>query len=112
MDTIYTDDRRAKRNVAVLVVAQAILGAQMPMIFAIGGLAGKQLASNPCWATLPISMIVFGSMTTAPWLSPLMQRNGRQFGFMLGAFAGMLGAMISAAGLYFANFPLFLLGSS
>ena len=111
MDTIYTDDRRAKRNVAVLVVAQAILGAQMPMIFAIGGLAGKQLASNPCWATLPISMIVFGSMTTAPWLSPLMQRNGRQFGFMLGAFAGMLGAMISAAGLYFANFPLFLLGS-
>ena len=46
--TIPTDDRRAKRNVAVLVMAQAILGAQMPMIFVVAGLAGKQLASNIC----------------------------------------------------------------
>ena len=38
--TDMIDDRRAKRNVAVLVAAQAILGAQMPMIFVIGGLAG------------------------------------------------------------------------
>jgi hypothetical protein len=75
------DDRRAKRNVAVLVLAQAILGAQMPMIFVVGGLAGKQLASNICWATLPISLIIFGSMTTAPWLSPLMLTRGRRFGF-------------------------------
>lgn len=108
---VITDDRRAKRNVAVLVAAQAILGAQMPMIFAMGGLAGKQLASNPCLATLPISLIVFGSMTTAPWISPLMQRNGRRFGFMLGAFAGMVGAMICAAGLYLGNFWVFLAGS-
>ena len=105
------DNSRAKRNVTVLVIAQAILGAQMPMIFAIGGLAGKMLATNPCWATLPISMIVFGSMTTAPWLSPLMQRNGRKFGFMLGAFSGMIGAMICAVGLYLNNFALFLAGS-
>lgn len=110
-DSPYSDHRRAKRNVAVLVAAQAILGSQMPMIFAIGGLAGKMLSPNPCFATLPISMIVFGSMTTAPWISPLMQRNGRQFGFILGAFAGMIGAMICAAGLYFGNFYVFLAGS-
>lgn len=110
-DSSYSDHRRAKRNVAVLVAAQAILGSQMPMIFAIGGLAGKMLSPNPCFATLPISMIVFGSMTTAPWISPLMQRNGRQFGFILGAFAGMIGAMICAAGLYFGNFYVFLAGS-
>ncbi|MBS8271928.1 MFS transporter, partial [Halomonas litopenaei] len=69
---IIADDTRAKRNVAVLVLAQAILGAQLPMIFVVGGLVGGQLASNPCLATLPISVIVFGSMTTAPWISPLM----------------------------------------
>jgi hypothetical protein len=34
------NDRRAKRNVAVLVLAQAILGSQMPMIFVIGGWPG------------------------------------------------------------------------
>ncbi len=105
------DDTRARRNVAVLVLAQAILGAQLPMIFVIGGLAGGQLASNPCLATLPISFIVFGSMTTAPWISPLMQRNGRRFGFFLGAFAGATGAAVSAYGLYLSSFPVLLAGS-
>jgi MFS family permease len=105
------DDTRAKRNVAVLVMAQAILGAQLPMIFVIGGLAGGQLASNICLATLPISFIVFGSMTTAPWLSPLMQRNGRRFGFFLGAFAGATGAAVSAYGLYTSSFIILLAGS-
>lgn len=107
----YPDDTRARRNVAVLVMAQAILGAQLPMIFVIGGLVGSQLATNPCLATLPISFIVFGSMTTAPWISPLMQRNGRRFGFFLGAFAGATGAMVSAYGLYTGSFVTLLAGS-
>ncbi|WP_281982237.1 MFS transporter [Thalassorhabdomicrobium marinisediminis] len=108
---LLPDDRRAKRNVAVLVLAQAILGAQMPMIFVVGGLAGKQLASNVCWATLPISLIIFGSMTTAPWLSPLMQSRGRRFGFYIGALAGAFGAAVAAYGLYASSFPILLIGS-
>ncbi|MDB9838495.1 MFS transporter [bacterium] len=110
MTEIY-DHSRAKRNVTVLVAAQAFLGAQMPMIFVIGGLAGGMLSPNPCLATLPISFIVFGSMITAPWLSPWMQRNGRRAGFMLGAGAGAIGAMISAYGLYIGSFYVLLLGS-
>ena len=105
------NDTRAKRNVAVLVMAQAILGAQMPMIFVIGGLAGSQLAGNPCFATLPISFIIFGSMTTAPWMSPLMQRNGRRVGFVIGALAGAVGALIAAYGLFISSFPVLLAGS-
>lgn len=105
------NDTRAKRNVAVLVMAQAILGAQMPMIFVIGGLAGGMLAGNPCFATLPISFIIFGSMTTAPWMSPLMQRNGRRTGFVIGALAGATGALVAAYGLFIASFPVLLLGS-
>lgn len=103
-------DLRAKRNVVFLVAAQAILGSQMPMNFTIAGLAGQQLAPNPCLATLPISLIVFGSMTTAPWLSPFMQRFGRRAGFMLGAGGGFLGAMIAAIGLYIGNFWIFVAG--
>ena len=56
--SIQGDNQLAKRNVAVLIFAQAILGSQMPMIFTVGGLAGQSLASNACFATLPISMIV------------------------------------------------------
>jgi hypothetical protein len=82
---------RAKRNVAVLVLAQAILGSQMPMIFVIGGLAGLMIAPSPALATIPISLIVFGSMTTAPWLSALMQRYGRRIGFFIGCLGGAIG---------------------
>lgn len=104
-------DSRARRNVIVLVLAQAVLGAQMPMIFIIGGLAGQSLAANACLATLPISLIVFGSMTTAPWLSRLMQAYGRRAGFLVGTLGGGMGAVIGAWGLYTASFPVFLLGS-
>ena len=105
------DDRLARRNVLVLVAAQGILGAQMPMIFTIAGLAGQSLASNPCWATLPISATVIGSMLTATPLSALMQRHGRRAGFVVGSLGGMLGAAIGALGLYLASFPLFVLGA-
>jgi MFS family permease len=105
------DDTQAKRNVAVLVAAQAFLGAQMPMIFLVGGLAGQSLATNICFATLPISMIVLGSMISATPLSAIMQRFGRRFGFFVGAAGGAVGALIAAYGLYVASFPIFLLGS-
>ncbi|MBL4751158.1 MAG: MFS transporter [Amylibacter sp.] len=104
-------DAITKRNVTILVIAQAFLGAQMPIMFVIGGLAGQSLAPNVLWATMPISMIVFGSMTTAPWLSHVMQRYGRKSGFLIGTLAGAVGAAISAYGLYTASFNLFLLGS-
>ena len=111
-DSAYIpDDTRAKRNVMILVMAQAILGAQMPMIFTIGGLAGQSLATNLCWATLPISLIVLGSMLSATPLSAIMQRYGRRTGFVIGAMAGALGGAVGAYGLYLASFPIFLLGS-
>ncbi len=105
------DDTRAKRNVMVLVAAQAFLGAQMPMIFLVGGLAGQSLASNICFATLPISMIVLGSMLSATPVSAIMQRFGRRAGFFLGAAGGAAGALIAAYGLYISSFPIFLAGS-
>lgn len=100
-----------KRNVIVLVMAQAFLGAQLPMMFIIGGLAGQSLTNNICWATLPISFIVFGAMTTAPWLSQVMQNYGRRIGFILGAIAGVIGAIICAIGMYKGIFAVLLIGS-
>jgi len=110
-DTVLIDDRLARRNLAVLVAAQAILGSQVVMIFVIGGLVGQQLAPNPCLATLPISMIVFGSMTTAPWLSGVMQSRGRRTGFLVGATGGLAGSLLAVLALVEANFWLLLLGS-
>ena len=105
------NDSAARRNVLVLVAAQAVLGAQLPMIFTIAGLAGSSLAPNKCWATLPITMMVIGSMLTATPLSLLMQRYGRRAGFFFGAGAGAAGAAIGAWGLSSGSFALFCLGA-
>jgi MFS family permease len=109
--SVKGNNQLAKRNVAVLICAQAILGSQMPMIFIVGGLAGQSLASNVCFATLPISMIVLGSMLTASPLSNLMQKFGRKFGFFIGALGGLTGGIIGAIGLATGSFFIFLMGS-
>lgn len=108
---LAASDARARRNVTILVMAQAFLGAQMPMIFTIGGLAGQSLAKNACFATLPISLIVLGSMLAATPMSALMQRYGRRAGFFVGTSCGATGAAIGAYGLLNASFPEFLAGS-
>ncbi len=108
---LITDDARARRNVTVLVLAQAFLGAQMPMIFIVAGLAGDGLASNPCFATLPITLTIIGSMLSATPMSAIMQRYGRNAGFIVGTMGGALGGAVGAYGLYTASFTLFLIGS-
>jgi MFS family permease len=100
----------AKRNVTILVAAQALLGAQMAMIFIIAGLAGKSLASNLCLATLPITAIVLGSMLTATPMSNVMQKHGRKVGFFIGTAAGALGAVIAVVALMQSNFWLLVFG--
>ena len=49
-----TADRRAKRNVAVLVFAHAVLGSQLAINIIVAGLAGAVLADDPALAPLPI----------------------------------------------------------
>jgi MFS family permease len=105
------DDDRARRNVRVLVAAQGLLGAQMPVHFILGGLAGQMLAPNPCLATLPISLTVFGTMLAAPFLAAFMQRFGRRPGFFLGTLGGGSGAALCMIGLVQNSFGLFLAGS-
>jgi MFS family permease len=101
------DDARAKRAVAILVWAQSILGAQMPVHFILGGLAGQMLSSDPALATLPISLTVFGSMCAAPFISTLMGRYGRRTGFILGALAGATASTLATYAIYEKDFVLF-----
>ena len=105
------NDKLAKRNLFIMMGAQVFAGAQMPMLFIVAGLAGQSFDINICWATLPISLIVFGSMTTAPWLSTVMQNFGRRPGFIIGSFGGAVGGALGAYALFINSFPLFLVAS-
>lgn len=113
VDQTLTDqsDARARKNVGVLVAAQVILGAQLPINFILGGLSGQVLSPIKCLSTLPITLILVGSMLAAPVLSNLMQRHGRRVGFVLGAFFGAAGGAFCAAGLWYGSFAIFLFGA-
>ena len=101
------DDNRARKVVWILVWAQSVLGAQMPVHFVLGGLVGQMLAHDPALATLPISMTVMGSMFAAPVMSTLMDRWGRRTGFALGALAGALSAALAVHAIGAKDFTLF-----
>ncbi len=83
----------------------------MPIAFVLGGLAGQHLAENKLWSTLPISLIVLGSMLSAPVMSGIMQKYGRRAGFLVGVSGGTTGAALSALALWQGSFQLFLLGA-
>ena len=83
----------------------------MPMYIILGGLVGQSLASSACYATLPISFIIIGSMISSPILSNLMQSKTRRFGLLLGNLAGLIGSLTSLLGIFTSSFEAFLLGS-
>ncbi|WP_424927865.1 MFS transporter [Amaricoccus tamworthensis] len=101
----------AIRNVWVLAAAQMLLGSQMPINFILGGLAGQILSPVLCFATLPITLIVFGSMASAPVISSVMQKYGRRAGFLIGAAGGATGSCLCALALWVGSFWLLLAGS-
>ena len=100
-----------QKNILALAIAQAILGSQMPMYIILGGLVGQSLASNVCYATLPISLLIVGSMVSSPILSNLMQSTTRRLGLIVGNLAGLIGSLTSLFGIFLRSFELFLLGS-
>lgn len=100
-----------KRNLAVLIYAQAVLGGQMPINIILGGLAGSYLADNRALATLPMSIIVLVSMFSAPLASLFMGRYGRRAGFLVGAFAGGAGGALAVWALSAGRFGILLLAS-
>ena len=100
-----------RRNILALATAQAVLGSQMPMYIILGGLVGQSLASNICYATLPISLLIVGSMVSSPILSNLMQSTTRRIGLVVGNLAGLIGSLTSLLGIFLRSFELFLLGS-
>ena len=94
------------RNFLGLLVANTILGAAMPMLLILGGLAGLMLAPNPAMATLPASVQTMAGLVAATPVSLLMGRFGRRIGFVMGAFAAILGAVTATYAMYSQSFML------
>jgi len=101
-----------RRNLNLLVAAQALGAASPPIIIALGGLVGEQLADDPSLSTLPVSLHQLGlALSTLPaaWL---MQRAGRRTAYLLGAVLGLLSGLIAAFGISSGHFILFCTGTA
>lgn len=109
--TAQFDDLRARRNAIVLAIGQALYGSATVIMFTTAGLIGVQIAPSKAWATLPISAFVIGTALTTIPAAMLMRAIGRRPGFMLGAFAGTVGALIGVYAIFTRNFPLFILAT-
>ncbi len=105
------DDVRARRNAIILAIGQALYGSATVIMFTTAGLIGVQIAPSKAWATLPISAFVIGTALSTIPAAMLMKRIGRRPGFMMGAFAGTLGALIGVYAIYTRDFPLFILAT-
>lgn len=84
-----------QRNALILTICNALFICSISIDLALTGLVDYQLAPQPWLATLPFAFITVGAALTTWGAAGLMQRLGRQAGFVIGTAFGALGGLIS-----------------
>ncbi|MGH2582958.1 MAG: MFS transporter [Anaerolineales bacterium] len=95
------------RNVILLALCQALGMAGPTTVVLLGGIIGAQLAPDPKFSTLPISLGVVSMAVMSIPGALLMRRIGRRKGFMLAVFVAACGALLAALAITQASFLLF-----
>lgn len=93
-------------NVWILVAAQALAMCTAPFIVFIGSIHGSLLAPSPELATLPVGLVVVGTVLAIKPATWLMERLGRKPVMLLGTSAGALAGILGALAAFTASFPL------
>ncbi|MDO6442186.1 MFS transporter [Marinobacter sp. 2_MG-2023] len=98
-------------NVWVLVAAQALAMCTAPFIVFIGSIQGRLLASAPEFATLPVGLVVVGTVLAIKPATWLMERLGRKRVMLLGALMGILAGILGALASWLGQFPMLCLAA-
>ena len=104
------DTATVRRNFTVLTAAQALGGSSAPIVMSLGGLVGQQLADNPAWVTLPVSLFGLGLASGTLPAAFVMRAWGRRGGYLFGALFGVAAGLIAALGIFATSFLLFCVG--
>ncbi|MGV3552454.1 MFS transporter [Rhizobium sp.] len=108
---VTIDLTSAKRNVALLTVAQAILGSAPPIAFAVGGLAAYQmLGDDKGLATAPLTGFNVGTALGAVGVALAARNFGRKLGFVTGACIMAMSGVIATIAVLQSNFWLMIAG--
>jgi MFS family permease len=101
----------ARRNVALLTAAQAILGSAPPVAFAIGGLVAYQmLGTDKSLATAPLTGFNIGTAAGTVVVAVLARYFSRRPTFIFGALLLGCSGLIAAIAVYRNDFWLFVAG--
>lgn len=101
-----------KRNVAILVVSQVMFMVAAITVMTLSGVVGQQLSPDPGLATVPIAIMMLGTVFSTLPASLFMKKVGRRRGFIIGAAVGGAGGgTLSFMGIAVQSFTLFCLGS-
>lgn len=98
-------------NVWVLVAAQALAMCTAPFIVFIGSIQGRLLAPAPELATLPVGLVVVGTVLAIKPATWLMERIGRKQVMLLGAVSGVLAGLLGAYASWQSHFTLMCLAA-
>jgi len=98
-------------NVWVLAAAQALAMCTAPFIIFIGSIQGRLLAPAPEYATLPVGLVVLGTVLAIKPATWLMERFGRKRVMLLGACMGTLAGCLGALASWLGYFPLLCLAA-
>ena len=99
-------------NVAILVIAQTLFMVASVTVMTLSGVIGRALGPDPGLATLPIAMMMLGTVASTLPASLYMKRVGRRAGFLFGTLLGGVGGGLLAFGaVAWQSFWLFCLGN-
>jgi MFS family permease len=108
---VTANPARARSQIALLVICQALLLINSVTLITVNGLAGLALAPNPLWATLPVTTYIAGSALMTFPASLAMGRFGRRAGFISGATFAITGTLIAALAVHIGSFVLLCFGT-
>ena len=107
-----SDDRSGyRRNVPLLIAAQALFMSTQTMAIATTPLAALAMLEQKSLATVPIFLSHAGIMVTTIPASLLMARIGRRAGFTVGALLAILFGLAGAAAVWTQRFELLCLAA-
>jgi predicted MFS family arabinose efflux permease len=108
---VTSDPPRARRQISLLVICQALLYVNSVTLITVNGLAGLALAPSPLWATLPVTTYIIGSALMTVPASLAMGRFGRRAGFTTGAVLAIVGTLVAAVAVHNGSFILLCVGT-
>jgi len=108
---VTSDPSRARRQITLLVICQALLYINGVTLITVNALAGLALAPSPLWATLPVTSYIIGSALMTMPASLAMGKFGRRAGFTTGATLAIGGTLIAALAVHIGSFALLCCGT-